>query len=50
MNNSTVETLIGAVVIVIAGAFLTFAYNTPGKSQKGSRDHDDHGPDKRFNR
>jgi phospholipid/cholesterol/gamma-HCH transport system substrate-binding protein len=36
MNNSTVETLIGAVVIVIAGAFLTFAYNTSGIGQKGS--------------
>lgn len=34
MNNSTVETLIGAVVIVIAGAFLAFAYNTPGMGQK----------------
>ncbi len=36
MNNSTVETLIGAVVIVIAGAFLAFAYNTSGVGQKGS--------------
>ena len=35
MNNSTVETLIGAVVIVIAGAFLIFAYNTPVMVQKG---------------
>ena len=35
MNNSTVETLIGAVVIAIAGAFLVFAYNTPGMGQKG---------------
>ena len=33
MNNSMVETLIGAVVIVIAGAFLTFAYNMPGMGQ-----------------
>ena len=36
MNNSMVETLIGAVVIVIAGAFLAFAYNTPGMGQKTS--------------
>ena len=36
MNNSTVETLIGAVVIVIAAAFLAFAYNTPGMGQKSS--------------
>ena len=36
MNNSTVETLIGAVVIVIAAAFLTFAYNTPGMGQKSA--------------
>lgn len=36
MNNSTVETLIGAVVIVIAGAFLTFAYNTSGKGQRSA--------------
>ena len=36
MNNSTVETLIGAVVIVIAGAFLAFAYNTPGMGQKSA--------------
>ena len=34
MNNSTVETLIGAVVIVIAGAFLAFAYNTSGMGKK----------------
>lgn len=36
MNNSTVETLIGAVVLVIAGAFLAFAYNTPGMGQKSA--------------
>jgi phospholipid/cholesterol/gamma-HCH transport system substrate-binding protein len=31
MKNSTVETLIGAVVVVIAAAFLFFAYQTSGK-------------------
>jgi phospholipid/cholesterol/gamma-HCH transport system substrate-binding protein len=36
MNNSMVETLIGAVVIVIAGAFLAFAYNTPGMGKNSS--------------
>jgi len=36
MNNSTVETLIGAVVIAIAIGFLTFAYNTSGMGQKSS--------------
>jgi phospholipid/cholesterol/gamma-HCH transport system substrate-binding protein len=36
MNNSTVETLIGAVVIAIAIGFLIFAYNTSGMGQKNS--------------
>ena len=36
MNNSTVETLIGAVVIAIAVGFLAFAYNSSGMRQKGS--------------
>ena len=36
MNNSTVETLIGAVVIVIAIGFLAFAYNSSGMGQKSS--------------
>ena len=36
MNNSTVETLIGAVVIAIAIGFLTFAYNSSGMGQKSS--------------
>lgn len=31
MKNSTVETLIGAVVVVIAAAFFIFAYQTSGK-------------------
>ena len=35
MNNSMVETLIGAVVIAIAGAFLAFAYNAPGMGKNG---------------
>lgn len=35
MNNSTVETLIGAVVIAIAVGFLTFAYNSSGMRHKG---------------
>ncbi len=33
MKNSTVETLIGAVVIAIAMAFLVFAYQSSGKGQ-----------------
>ncbi len=33
MNNSTVETLIGAGVIAVAGIFLVFAYNTSGGGQ-----------------
>ena len=33
MKNSTVETLIGAVVIAIAIAFLAFAYQSSGKGQ-----------------
>jgi phospholipid/cholesterol/gamma-HCH transport system substrate-binding protein len=36
MNNSTVETLIGAVVIAIAIGFLTFAYNSSGMWKKSS--------------
>ena len=36
MNNSTVETLIGAVVIAIAVGFLAFAYNSSGMGQKSS--------------
>lgn len=32
MKNSTVETLIGAAVVVIAAAFLLFAYQTSGKA------------------
>ena len=36
MNNSTVETLIGAVVIAIAIGFLTFAYNSSGMGKKSS--------------
>lgn len=33
MNNSTVETIIGAAVIAIAAGFFIFAYSASGKSQ-----------------
>jgi phospholipid/cholesterol/gamma-HCH transport system substrate-binding protein len=33
MNNSTVETIIGAAVIAIAAGFFFFAYSASGKSQ-----------------
>jgi phospholipid/cholesterol/gamma-HCH transport system substrate-binding protein len=33
MNNSTVETIIGAVVVVIAGAFFLYAYNASNASE-----------------
>lgn len=33
MNNSTVETLIGAVVVAIAAGFFLFAYNTSGQGR-----------------
>lgn len=36
MKNATVETLIGAAVIVIAAAFFLFAYQTSGKSASAS--------------
>lgn len=33
MNSNLVETLIGAIVLVVAGFFLAFAYSTAGPSQ-----------------
>ena len=36
MKNSTVETLIGALVIAIAAVFFGFAYNSSGLGQHGS--------------
>ena len=33
MNNSTVETLIGAAVVAIAAGFFLFAYNTSGEGR-----------------
>ena len=33
MKNATVETLIGAIVIVVAAAFFLFAYQTSGKGR-----------------
>lgn len=33
MKNSTVETLIGALVVIIAFGFFLFAYNTSGKGE-----------------
>ncbi len=36
MKNSTVETLIGAMVIAIAVVFFAFAYNASGKGQHGA--------------
>jgi phospholipid/cholesterol/gamma-HCH transport system substrate-binding protein len=34
MNNSAVETLIGAAVIAVAALFFTYAYNTSGTGQR----------------
>ena len=39
MKNSTVETLIGAVVIAIAAVFLVFAYNSSGRGQHSAGYH-----------
>ena len=33
MKNSMVETLIGAIVVIIAGGFFLFAYNTSGEGR-----------------
>lgn len=38
MTNSLVETLIGAVVIAVAGAFLFFAYSTAGMPARSGYD------------
>lgn len=35
MNSNLVETLIGAIVLVVAGFFLAFAYSTAGPSRGG---------------
>jgi phospholipid/cholesterol/gamma-HCH transport system substrate-binding protein len=39
MRNSTVETLIGALVIAVAFGFFFFAYNASGKGQQGGGYH-----------
>jgi phospholipid/cholesterol/gamma-HCH transport system substrate-binding protein len=39
MKNSTVETLIGALVVLIAVGFFTFAYNSSGRGQHGGGYH-----------
>ncbi|MGD0867757.1 MAG: outer membrane lipid asymmetry maintenance protein MlaD [Rhizomicrobium sp.] len=38
MQNNTVETLIGAIVVVVAAAFLFFAYTTTGTGSIGGYD------------
>ena len=38
MQNNTVETLIGAIVVVVAAAFLFFAYTTTGTGRIGGYD------------
>ena len=39
MKSSTLETLVGAVIIAVAVAFFTFAYNATGKSSAGGGYH-----------